>query len=48
MATILVDSCDTAFRDGSAANRRKPTDEAARGGARGGRGARGRGGQSFF
>ncbi|KAI3398439.1 hypothetical protein diail_9120 [Diaporthe ilicicola] len=39
---------ETAFRDGgvgSGANRRKPTDENARGGARGGRGARGRGGR---
>ncbi|KAG6364822.1 hypothetical protein INS49_006426 [Diaporthe citri] len=39
---------ETAFRDGGAgsgANRRKPTDEAPRGGARGGRGARGRGGR---
>ncbi|KKY38841.1 putative elicitor protein [Diaporthe ampelina] len=48
MVKIMVDSCDTAFRDGGAgsgANRRKPTDEAPRGGARGGRGARGRGGR---
>ncbi|KAK2604803.1 hypothetical protein N8I77_007703 [Diaporthe amygdali] len=39
---------ETAFRDGgvgSGANRRKPTDEAPRGGSRGGRGARGRGGR---
>lgn len=38
----------TAFRDGgvgSGANRRKTTDEAPRGGARGGRGARARGGK---
>ncbi|KAK7736990.1 hypothetical protein SLS53_006746 [Cytospora paraplurivora] len=39
---------ETAFRDGgvgSGANRRKTTDEAPRGGARGGRGARARGGR---
>lgn len=51
MPTVMVDSCNTAFRDGGAgsgANRRKPTDENARGGARGGRGARGRGGESGF
>lgn len=44
----MVDNRDTAFRDGgvgSGANRRKPTDEAPRGGSRGGRGARGRGGE---
>lgn len=47
--TIIIDSRDIAFRDGgagSSANRKKPTDEAPRGGARGGRGARGRGGES--
>lgn len=50
MATIIVDSCGADFRDrrvGNAANRGRPTDEVPRGGARGGRGARGRGGQSF-
>ncbi|KUI65207.1 Suppressor protein STM1 [Cytospora mali] len=39
---------ETAFRDGGVgpgANRRKPTDEAPRGGSRGGRGARSRGGR---